>query len=223
MVVVRGEALREVEPELAVFSVTVSARDKDRQTTLNRLTGRAAELRSALDDYPDAIERRETGGVQIHPELKRGSERVSAYTGSVTTTVTVTDFAVLGELLLRLGNQDQTSVSGPWWQLRPGSRAGADVRREAVADAMSRAWEYAEAVGATVNRLVEIVDEGAGGGGMQPMMLRAAKFESASADSMELEIDPQMQTVQASVIVRVAISELTREALRQGRPDRPAD
>jgi uncharacterized protein YggE len=208
MVAVRGEALREVPPELAVFSVTVSARDKDRQTALTRLTERAAELRSALDDYPDAIERRETSGVQIYPELKRGGERVSAYTGSATTTVTVTDFAALGELLLRLGNQEQTSVSGPWWQLRPGSRAGAEVRREAIADALGRAREYAEAVGAEVDRLVEIVDEGAGG--VQPMM-RMAKFEMAaeSADSMELAIDPQQQTVQASVIVRVAITEPT--------------
>jgi uncharacterized protein len=208
MVVVRGEAFREVPPELAVFSVTVSARDKDRQTTLTRLTERAAELRSALDDYPDAIERRETGGVQIYPELKRGGERVSAYTGSVTTTVTVTDFTVLGELLLRIGNQDQTSVSGPWWQLKPGSRAGADVRKEAIADALNRAREYAGAVGAQVDRLVEIIDEGAGGGA-HPMM-RAAKFSSAEmADSMELEIDPQLQTVQASVVVRVSITEIT--------------
>jgi uncharacterized protein len=208
MVVVRGEAFREVPPELAVFSVTVSARDKDRQTTLTRLTERAAELRTALDDYPDAIERRETGGVQIYPELKRGGERVAAYTGSVTTTVTVTDFAVLGELLLRLGDQDQTSVSGPWWQLKPGSRAGADVRREAIADALGRAREYAEAVGAQVDRLVEILDEGAGGGG-HPMM-RQAKFGSPEmADSMELEIDPQQQTVQASVVVRVSITEPT--------------
>ncbi len=210
MVVVRGEALREVPPELAVFSVTVSARDKDRQTTLTRLTERAAELRTTLDDYPDAIERRETGGVQIYPELKRGGERVSAYAGSVTTTVTVTDFAVLGELLLRLGNQDQSSVSGPWWQLKPGSRAGADVRREAIADALGRAREYAEAVGARVDRLVEILDEGAGGGG-HPMMMRQAKFGSAemAADSMELEMDPQQQTVQASVVVRVSITEPT--------------
>ena len=86
-----------------MFSVTVSARGKDRQATLTQLTERAAELRSALDDYPDAIERRETGGVQIYPEVKRGSQRVSAYTGSVTTTVTVTDFTMLGEMLLRLG------------------------------------------------------------------------------------------------------------------------
>jgi uncharacterized protein YggE len=207
MIVARGEAVREVPPELAVFSVTVSARDKDRDAALTRLTERAAGLRAALDDYPDAIERRETGAVQIYPELKR-AERVSAYVGSVTTTVTVTDFAVLGDLLLRLGNQDQTAVSGPWWQLRPGSRAGADVRREAVADALRRATEYAEAVGARVDRLVEIVDEGAG----QAQPLMRASFGAAEAISAQvhLEIDPQVQTVQASVVVRVAITEPSR-------------
>lgn len=212
MVVVRGEAVREVPPELAVLSVTVSARDPDRQTTLTRLTERAAELRSHLDDHADAIERRETGGVQIFPELKRGGERVSAYVGSVTTTVTVTDFSVLGELVLRLGNLDQTSLSGPWWQLRPGSRAGADVRREAIDDALQRAREYAGAVGARVDRLLEILDEGTGGGG-GPMM-RAAKgaaFELMSGDGpeLELEVEPQLQTVHAAVVVRVAITEPT--------------
>jgi uncharacterized protein len=208
MVVVRGEALREVPPEQAVFSVTVAARDKDRQVVLTRLTERAAELRSALDDYPDAIERRETGGVQVRPELKRGSEKVTAYTGSVSTTVTVTDFSVLGELLLRLANLERASVLGPWWQLRPGSRAGADVRRAAIEDALGRAREYADAVGARVDRLVEILDEGTGGGG-RPMMRMALSASSAGEADLDLDLDPQQQTVQASVVVRVAITEPT--------------
>jgi hypothetical protein len=207
MVVVRGEAFREVPPELAVFSVTVSARDKDRQATLTRLAARAALLRRVLDGYADEIVKRETGGVQIHPELKRSSEHVTAYTGSVSTTVSVTDFDVLGTLLLRLAGQEQTSVSGPWWQLRPGSPAGAEVRREAIADALTRAREYADAVGARVERLIEISDEGAGGGA-HPMM-RAAAFDLGSGSAPELEIDPQPQTVQAAVVVRVAISEPT--------------
>ena len=207
MVVVRGEAVREVPPELAMLSVTVSARDSDRQTTLTRLTERAAELRSHLDDFPEAVERRETGGVQIHPELKRRGERVVAYAGSVTTSVTVTDFAALGDLVLRLGNLEQTSLSGPWWQLRPGSRAGADVRRAAIDDALQRAREYAEAVGARVDRLLEILDEGAGGGGM-PMMRAAKAFDAMEVgDGPELEIEPQHQTVHAAVVVRVAITE----------------
>jgi uncharacterized protein YggE len=208
VVVVRGEALREVAPELAVFSVSVAARDKDRQVVLTRLTERAAELRTALDDYPEAIERRETSGVHVRPELKRGSEKVTAYTASASTTVTVTDFAVLGELLLRLANQEQTSISGPWWQLRPGSRAGAEVRKAAIEDALGRAREYAEAVGAEVDRLIEILDEGTGGG--HPMM-RAMAFqgEPAADAALDLDLDPQQQTVQASVVVRVAITEPT--------------
>jgi uncharacterized protein len=203
MVVVRGEAVREVAPEIAQFSVSVAARDKDRETALARLTERNAELRALLDGHGEAIERRETSGVQVRPELKRGGERVAAYVGSVSTTVTVSDFAVLGELLLRLADADMTTVSGPWWQLRPGSRAGAGVRQEAVADALSRAREYAAAVGARVDRLVEISDEGAGGGG--PMMRTMAFAKDAGGE--ELDLDPQQQTVHASVTVRVTITE----------------
>ncbi|GGQ40583.1 SIMPL domain-containing protein [Couchioplanes azureus] len=206
VIVVRGEAVREVPPEIAQFCVTVSARDKDRQAALARLAERAAALRAVLDGYADAIERRDTAGIQVRPELKRGGERVSAYVGSVGTTVTVTDFGALGEMLLRLADAEQTAISGPWWQLRPGSRAGADVRREAIADALGRAREYAQAVGAEVDRLIEISDEGAGGGGGG--MMRAAAFGLESAD-LELEVDPQPQTVHAAVVVRVAITEPT--------------
>jgi uncharacterized protein YggE len=204
-IVVRGEAFREVPPEQAVFSVTVSARDRDRDPVMARLTERAAVLRAVLDEYAEAIERRETSGVQVYPDLKRGSERVVAYTGSISTTVTVTDFGMLGEMLLRLGRLEQASVSGPWWQLRPGSKAGADVRQVAIAEALSRARDYAAAVGARIDRLLEIADEGANGG-PQPMM-RMAAFGVAEDASEQLELDPQQQTVQASVIVRVTITE----------------
>lgn len=205
-VVVRGEAVREVPPELATFSVTVSARDKDRQTALTRLAERAGALRTLLDSHEAAIERRETGGVHLRPELKRTGERVVAYTGSVTTTVVVTDFTVLGELLLRLGDQDQTAVSGPWWELRPGSRAGAEVRRAAIADALDRAREYAAAVGAQLDRLVEIADEGTGMGGGRPMM-RTAFAVADTAEAIELDVDPQPQTVHASVQLRFYLTE----------------
>jgi uncharacterized protein YggE len=206
-IVVRGEAFREVPPEQAAFAVTVTARDRDKRAVLARLAERSAGLRTVLDSYGEAVERRETGGVQVYPELKRGSEKVVAYTGTVATTVTVGDFAVLGELLLRVAGLDQAAVSGPWWQLRPDSTAGADVRKAAIGDALTRAREYAEAVGARIDRLVEIADEGVGGGAQPRMMMLAG---SAAADSAAtLELDPRQQTVQASVIVRVTITEPT--------------
>jgi hypothetical protein len=208
-VVVRGEAVREVAPELATLSVTVSARDRDRQTALARVAERSAAVRAVLDGYAEAVERRETGGVSLRPELKRTGERVSAYTGSVTTTVLVTDFTVLGDLLLRLADQDQTSVSGPWWSLRPGSRAGAEVRRAAIADALDRAREYAAAVGARLDRLIEIADEGSGGGSMPLMRSALGMAAQADVSAVELDVDPQMQTVSASVLVRFAMTEPT--------------
>ncbi|MGK5679143.1 SIMPL domain-containing protein [Actinoplanes sp. URMC 104] len=204
MIVVRGEAYREVPPEQAVLNVTLSARDRDREAVVSRLRERSAELHALLAEAGDAIERRETGGVQVYPELKRGSERVVAYTGSIGTSVIVTDFEPLGQLLLRLAGFEHAAVNGPWWQLRPGSRAGADVRREAIADALGRAREYAEAVGARVDRLVEIADEGAGGG-ERPMM-RAVAFDNAQ-ESAGFDVDPQPQTVHAAVTVRVTITE----------------
>jgi uncharacterized protein YggE len=203
-IVVRGEAIREVPPEQAVFSVTVTARGRDKDQVLAHLTERAAVLRAVLDGYGEAIERRETSGVQVFPEFKRAGERPAAWTGNAGTTVTVTDFAALGEMLPRLAGLEQASIAGPWWQLRRGSTASAEVRRAAIADALDRAREYAAAVGSQIHGLVEISDEFGGGGG-GPMMARAVAFDAGGTPALEL--DPQVQTVQASVIVRVTITD----------------
>lgn len=206
VVLVRGEAAREVPPELAVFTVTVAARDRDRASTLNRLAERSAGVRALLDGYGAAVERRETGGVHVRPELKRSGERVAAYAGSVTTTVTVVDFTVLGELMLRLADADQSTVAGPWWELRPGSTAYREARQAAIAEAIDRAREYAAAVGSSIERLLEISDDSGGAG----VPLRAMAFDMAkSGGTPELDLDPQVQTVHAAVRVRFTITEPT--------------
>lgn len=207
LVSVHGEARREVPPEQAVFSVTVNAADKEKTAVVTRLTGRAAEVDRILDRFGTAVERRETTGIQVHPEFKRRGEKAVSYSGSVTTTVTVTDFDPLGELLAQLAAGDLTSLSGPWWQLKPGSRAGADVRREAVIDALDRAREYASAVGSEVDHIVEIADADTGGG-HHPMMRAAAFGIAESADTgAAFDLYPQEQTVEARVLLRVTITE----------------
>jgi uncharacterized protein YggE len=203
-IVVRGDARREVPPEQAVISVTTHSRDRDREAVLRRLAERAAEVRVVVDGF--AVERRETGHVQVYPELKRGSERVVAYTGSLVTTVTVTEFDGLGDLLLRLAGLGHVAVAGPWWQLRPGSRAGAEVRKAAIDDALGRAREYAEAVGARIDRLIEIADEGPAQAFATRSVFRAS---GSDADAPSIEVDPEPQTVEASVTVRVTITEPT--------------
>jgi uncharacterized protein YggE len=208
IVTVHGEARREVPPEQAVFSVTVSARDRDKPAVVARLTERSAEVGKILDRYGTAVERRETAGLHIYQEYRRRGERSAIHSGSLTTTVTVSDFDPLGELLAQLASGDSISVSGPWWRLRPGSRAGADVRREAVTDALDRAREYAAAVGSQLDRIVEISDAEAAGA--HPMSMRAVGAGMAEdEDSAAFDLDPRQQTVEARVLLRVTITEPT--------------
>ncbi|MFE9954361.1 SIMPL domain-containing protein [Micromonospora sp. NPDC005299] len=204
VVAVRGETYREVAPELARFTVTATARDRDRETTLTRLAERAAAVRVLLDAAEPAVERRETGQLRVWPETKRSGERVVAYHGGVTTTVTVVDFTALGELMLRLADQEQVEVAGPWWSLRPDSPAYREARHAAIADALARAREYAEALGARVTALVELADTGLA---TAPPTMAKTAFARGGEAAPELELDPQPQPVQAAVEARFTISE----------------
>jgi uncharacterized protein YggE len=121
----------------------------------------------------------------------------------------VTDFTVLGELLLRLADQDQTSVSGPWWALRPGSPVHREARRAAIADAIVRGREYADALGARVTGLVEVADTGMSAGGAPRAMALALRGSADSGAVPALDLDPQRQTVSATVEARFRISEPT--------------
>ncbi|MFG2058223.1 SIMPL domain-containing protein [Micromonospora sp. NPDC048930] len=206
VVAVRGEAYREVTPELARFTVTATARDRDRETTLARLAERAAAVRVLLDGAEPAVTRRETGQLRVWPETRRSGERVVAYHGSVSTTVTVDNFTTLGELMLRLADQEQVEVAGPWWSLRPESPAYREARHAAIADALARAREYAEALGARVTALLELADTGPSAA--PPMVARAAFAKGGPGGAPpELELDPQPQPVQAAVEARFTISE----------------
>jgi len=208
-VVVRGEVNREVPPEIATVTVTLAARDRERQAVLTRLAERSAALGVVLEGYSAAIEKRETGGVYVYPETKGPGERVVGYRGGVTVQLIVTDFAVLGDLVLRLADQDQASVSGPYWALRPDSPAYRTARHDAIGDALTRAREYAEALGSRVVRLVQLADSGlgdrgaAGGLGAQPGMRAMTAMDSA----VSLELEPRQQRVYASVEARFQITE----------------
>ncbi|MFC5214695.1 SIMPL domain-containing protein [Streptomyces coerulescens] len=213
-IAVRGEARLEVDPEIARIGITVASRGKDRRAALDDLTRRNATVLDLVKTYGDAVERLETGAFSISPELKdkgRG-ERVHAYHGRVHITAVLTDFTALGELTTRLADLDLTRVDGPWWALRPDSPAHRQARQQAVREAVQRAREYAEALGASLAALVELADIGAEnaappypqapGGRMRSMAYGAA--EDAAAAPLDLE--PQRQHVHAQVNARFTMT-----------------
>ncbi|MDX2708546.1 SIMPL domain-containing protein [Streptomyces sp. PA03-6a] len=203
---VRGEATLEVEPELARIAVTVSARGTDRRATLDDLSRRNAQVLDLVKGYTDAVEKLETGAFVITPELReRGrGERVRAYHGSVRVGATLTDFTALGELTTRLADLELTRVDGPWWSLRPDSPAYSEARRQAVRDAVQRAREYAEALGARLVALVELADEGVQQSApfrARPAMRTAAFAAPGGAEdtAQALDMEPERQNVYAQV------------------------
>ncbi|AIA02986.1 SIMPL domain-containing protein [Streptomyces noursei] len=212
---VRGEARLEVDPETARITVTVTARGTDRKTALTDLTRRNEHALTLIKSYGDAVEKLETGSFTLTPQLtdKGRHERIRAYQGRVTVTATLNDFTALGELATRLADLELTRVDGPWWALRPDSPAHRSARTQAVHEAVQRAREYAEALGAHLDAVLEIADLGAEGHPQQQSYGFAAPGGARSAGhdaTPVLDLEPQRQTVYASVNARFT---MTRPAL----------
>ncbi|WP_327314354.1 SIMPL domain-containing protein [Streptomyces sp. NBC_01235] len=207
LLTVRGEAELEVDPEIARIGVTVTARGKDRRTTLDDLTHRNATVLELLKSYGDAVENLSTGAVSLTPELgQRGrGERVRTYHGTVHLTAELTDFTALGELTTRLADLDLTGVDGPSWALRTDSPAYRQARQQAVQDAVQRAKEYAQALGTTVAALIELADTGTGASGLRPQaayggrMTRSAVMAKGEPAPDPLDLEPQRMQIRAEV------------------------
>jgi uncharacterized protein YggE len=214
---VRGEASLEVEPEIAVVSVTVQARDRDREKVLRRLADRNQQVTGLIEGYGEAVEKLESGPASVRPELKdkRAGERVAGYLGQASTRVTIRDFTVLGELIVSLADGELVSVDGPWWELRPDSPVYREARLAAARDATVRAGEYAEAFGGRLGDLLEAADTGLLTAHARPDTWRfsgataAAGRKSVKAESAqpELDLEPARQTVSAQVDARFAMTQ----------------
>jgi len=210
---VRGEAYMEAEPEIAVISVTVEARDRDRRTVLDRLASRNTQVLDLIKGYGEAIEKLESGPASVYPDIKhkeRG-ERVARYLGQASAHVVIRDFTVLGELIARLADAELVTVAGPWWSLRPDSPLYRQARMAAARDATRRAGEYAEAFGGQLGALIEAADvglltgHGDQGVGFRSLAAAGSRAPALAGEPPSLDFEPVKQTVSAHLDARFAV------------------
>lgn len=207
LISVRGEAVLEVEPEIARVIVYVQSRDTDRRKALDHLTDRNQQVLQLIRSYGEAVEKLETSGLTVMPVMRdeRKDKKAYRYQATVRINLTIADFAVLGELVTRLGDQELTTVSGPWWSLRPGSEVYRRARHQAAREAVTRAREYAAALDCALTGLVELADEGLTTNSVsRPAARHAMALSVGTADSgpSPIEIEPEAQTVRAAVEAR---------------------
>ncbi len=211
-VVVRGEAVLQVEPELADVWITVRVRARDRQTAMERCQATQQQVTAVAGAAGDAVETLETTAVSVHLEV-RDRRAPGEPVATVSTRLTIARLDAVGDLVVTLGRLDDVDVSGPTWRLRPDSPALERARLDAVADAVRRARQYAAAFGAHLTALLEVSDAGLGGGGLRVAapMASMARFESSEP---HLDLTPARQEVHGAVEVRFAMSEPDREVFR---------
>ena len=210
-VVVRGEAVLRVPPEVADLVVAVRCRARDRESALQACAARNGQVTAVLAAAGTAIEAQETAAVSVH--LERDERGTAAPVATVDTRVTVAQPDLAGELVVALGRLEDVSVWGPTWRLRPDSPVPARARVAAVEDAVRRARQYAAAFGAGLTELVEVADRGLSGGFQVAGSVAAvARFES---DAPSLELAPAPQEVHGSVEVRFAMSAPDPEVFRR--------
>jgi uncharacterized protein YggE len=208
---VRGEAVLEVEPEIAYVSVTVMARDKDRHRSLALLAERNGQIAALIKANGEAVEKLESEPVRVYPVFKddKPRERITGYVARAGYQVTISDFGVLGELVAKLADQEMVAVAGPSWRLRPDSQVYREARLAAASDATQRAREYAEAFGGRVTGLVEAADTGMLGTHREPprFMARALKAPGRpEAEPPEFDLEPAKQEVHAQVEARFTMT-----------------
>jgi uncharacterized protein YggE len=211
---VRGEAVLTVEPELADLTVVVTTQAKDRREAFERLVKRNDEVLALLRSYGDSVEKVESGGVAVHPEVRKGGrdEKIRSYRGGVRIEAAIADFAVLGEIVARVADLEAAYLEGPRWRLRRDSPVYRKARTRAVQEAVTRARDYAEALGSRITGLVELADAGLMQNEVRrPMVRHAARAlpapapgagYGAAAESPTLDLEPVAQEVHASVEAR---------------------
>jgi uncharacterized protein YggE len=212
-VVVRGEAVLTVPPEVADVVATVRVTARDRQTALERCQSRLADVTAVVGAAGDAVEEAVTAGVQVYEEHheRRPPEPVA----TVHTRLVLGRIDAAGELLVALGGLDDVAVDGPWWRLRPDSRAHEEARLAAIRDAVRRARVYAEAFGAEITELVEVADAGLTRNGGARFAERASGVAAFESNGPRLELTPEQQRVHGSVEARFVMSVPDPEVFRR--------
>jgi uncharacterized protein len=208
-IAVRGEATIEVDAETAEFTATVELQDRDRVSALNRVAERVAALRAVLDRFSNAIERHETSSLAVNAAMHDPGKNaeILRYHGNATTNVVVGDLDVVGDMMLAIASLDEIGVWGPSWSVRPASPVHRTARHAAISDAITRARDYAAALGADIVGLVELSDAGVTSGRQNLTMMWSAAANQAGPP--HLDLDPKRQRIHASIEARFTISEPT--------------
>lgn len=206
-VIVRGRASREVEPDYAVISTAIEATAAEQHDAMRQVARIADDLRDGIGATP-GVRTFLLPQVRVQRNQRWDERRQTSiptdWTASVSGNVECAREAA-GALVALIGGAG-AQVMWVSWEVDRANPNHREVRREAVADAVQAAEDFAAAVGRDLGPLLSLADEGLSSGSRDdsgPMLMRAA----ATAGGPRIDLDPQPQVLSAAVEATFALAE----------------
>lgn len=194
---VRGQHLVRRAPELAVVHLGVRAEEDSAASAAAAVKDVTGTVRASLLARSE-VDEVNVGQFRIWSQPGETADVPTREVAEVEIRVTVSDFTEMGELMLTLGSVAQVNVGWIDWQLTEATRRETErvARREALADARTRAEDYATALGVTELVTVVVADGGMLHAAAGRMAFSAAKESSAGDEfftPQEIEVTAEVE------------------------------
>lgn len=197
-----------VVPDRIRIVLVSEARAADRQDASEKARALADAVRTSTIDAGVPQSGLRTLRSSLGPVYDYGNgssvPKIVGYTSRTALEVTVEDEVLAGEVIDAAVSAGATGVEGPYFEVSDPQEAMNEARALAMRDAISRARTLAEAGDFGLGEVVTVVEEGGGGYGPVPMMMKAEM--AVSSDAAGTRIDSGEEKVSASVRVTFRIS-----------------
>lgn len=172
-----------VRPDTADVNIGVQVTAPSADEALQQANDDANALIAAVKDTGVDADDIRTTGVYVYP-MYRDDSTVASYTASNSVTVTVRDIDRAGEVIdvAAAAAGGSITISGVSFYVDDVEAALDGARADAIANAMARAGQYAEAAGVEVGEVLSISETGVV---MPPVYATGDKGESASPTPLE--------------------------------------
>lgn len=214
---VSSHAQIEVPADRASLSVQLSsAAHPARIDAIAELNAHREKVKALLGEFDSAIRQTSVGRNSVYEFDPSRGERSSGppqsrWQASVTLDLDIADLTQIAALYNRLRRLAPEGLGGPYWSLSDDHPAHNQARAAAVRSAVVRAKELAAAAETEVVSLDWLADADAGDVGMMSKGMVLGAPPEHDPFGTDLELEPELQTVTASVRAQYRIRPVSYE------------
>lgn len=200
-IIVTGEGVVSSAPDMATITLGVTERADSAAAAMDQVAVSVAAILTRLDGLGIAARDRQTSGFYLRPlyddrpGTEGGTQEVTGYQAGNSVTVEVRDLAVLGDVLDGVIAEGANDFNGLNFGLKDDKPLLVEARKRAVADAMDRAAQLADAAGVTLGAVLQISESSQRYMPMQMPMMEARGAMKDSIAQGEVDVSAQVTMV----------------------------